>query len=399
MNPFDLLGDDDAEDPSLLVAAQQQKLAAAPKKALSGQAQPNKPGLDAKPAKLPSKPAPPSQAVRESKNEAGRGGRGGGRGSGYGRGRGGGGYNRDAANNENTFSNSGYNRESVPSGQGAFEDGPPKRRFSGGDGDGRPTERRGYGGDGDGRPSERRGYGGPRGSYHGGRRGGFGNEEVGDEERPRRTFERRSGTGRGNELKREGSGRGNWGSQTDEFSEVTEEGVNATEKNLGEEKPVGEVDAADGNKDTPANETEEKEPEEKEMTLEEYEKVLEEKRKALQALKTEERKVDTKEFESLQQLSNKKGNDDIFIKLGSDKDKKKESAEKEEKSKKSVSINEFLKPAEGERFSYPSRGRGRGRGSGSSSGSRGGFSSNYSQSSVKAPSIEDPSHFPTLGGK
>lgn len=44
---------------------------------------------------------------------------------------------------------------------------------------------------------------------------------------------------------------------------VTEEGVNATDKNLGEEKPVGEVDAADGNKDTPANETEEKEPEEK----------------------------------------------------------------------------------------------------------------------------------------
>jgi hypothetical protein len=51
------------------------------------------------------------------------------------------------------------------------------------------------------------------------------------------------------------------------------------------------------------------------MTLEEYEKVLEEKRKALQALKTEERKVDTKEFESMQQLSNKKGGDDIFIKL------------------------------------------------------------------------------------
>lgn len=51
------------------------------------------------------------------------------------------------------------------------------------------------------------------------------------------------------------------------------------------------------------------------MTLEEYEKVLEEKRKALHALKTEERKVDAKEFESMQQLSNKKGNDDVFIKL------------------------------------------------------------------------------------
>lgn len=52
-----------------------------------------------------------------------------------------------------------------------------------------------------------------------------------------------------------------------------------------------------------------------EMTLEEYEKLLEEKRKALLALKTEERKVDVKEFESMQPLSNKKSNTDIFIKL------------------------------------------------------------------------------------
>lgn len=52
------------------------------------------------------------------------------------------------------------------------------------------------------------------------------------------------------------------------------------------------------------------------MTLDEYEKVLEEKRKALQALKIEERKVDLdKEFQSMQQLSGKKSNNDIFIKL------------------------------------------------------------------------------------
>lgn len=116
------------------------------------------------------------------------------------------------------------------------------------------------------------------------------------------------------------------------------------------------------------------------MTLEEYEKILEEKRKALQALKTDSRKVDVKEFESMQQLSNKKAADDIFIKLvtdlhflenevvllssdlrfeiwvkfnvancvrlfanlifndlhvqGSEKDKKKELAEKEERAKK-----------------------------------------------------------------
>lgn len=52
------------------------------------------------------------------------------------------------------------------------------------------------------------------------------------------------------------------------------------------------------------------------MTLDEYEKVLEEKRKALQALKIDERKVDLdKEFQSMQQLSGKKSNNDIFIKL------------------------------------------------------------------------------------
>lgn len=51
------------------------------------------------------------------------------------------------------------------------------------------------------------------------------------------------------------------------------------------------------------------------MTLEEYEKLLEEKRKALQALKTEERKVDKKEFETMQALSCKKDNFEIFAKL------------------------------------------------------------------------------------
>ena len=99
------------------------------------------------------------------------------------------------------------------------------------------------------------------------------------------------------------------------------------------------------------------------MTLEEYEKILEEKKKALQATKVEERKVDTKVFESMQQLSSKKtNNEEIFIKLvriwiilffvgcfdnnrarlipvslwfqGSDKDKRKDAAEKEEKAKK-----------------------------------------------------------------
>lgn len=52
--------------------------------------------------------------------------------------------------------------------------------------------------------------------------------------------------------------------------------------------------------------------------MEEYEKVLKENRKALLAMKTEVRKVEVdKELKSMQQLSSKKGNDEIFIKLAS----------------------------------------------------------------------------------
>lgn len=359
-NPFDLLGDIDNDDPSQLIIAakQQQQLKAAPKKALAPAVQ--KPAQ----AKMPSKPLSPAQAVKEAKNEmnAGRGGgRGGGRGTGRGRGSG---FNRDYGNNENAFNNV------ISGGYGGVEDGDS----------GKSSER--------GRSS----YGGsPRGSYRGGRRGGFSNGEVGEGERPRRQFDRRSGTGRGNEIKREGSGRGNWGISTDEIVQETEEHV-TNEKTASPEMQPGDDNAAVVNKDTTVNESEEKEPEEKEMTLDEYEKVLEEKRKALQALKTEERKVDVdKEFGSMQQLSGKKGND-VFIKLGSEKDKRKEISDKEERAKKVVSINEFLKPAEGGRY-YSPGGRGRG-----GRGSRGGFAGG-SNENVAAPSIEDPGQFPTLCGK
>lgn len=52
------------------------------------------------------------------------------------------------------------------------------------------------------------------------------------------------------------------------------------------------------------------------MTLGEYEKVLEEKRKVLESLKTSDvRKVDSKEFESMKQISCKKENNEIFAQL------------------------------------------------------------------------------------
>ncbi|KAJ9556229.1 hypothetical protein OSB04_010843 [Centaurea solstitialis] len=362
-NPFDLLGDDDNDDPSQLIAKLPAVVAAsapATKKSPAG-------GVAAKPAaKLPSKPLPPSQAVQEARNDSQRGGgRFGGRGTGRG-GRGGRGYNRDSADNENSYgTNNGFSGGYRPSEDGDVE-----------------------------KSSERRGYGGPRGGFRGGRRGGYANGDS-EGERPRRVFERRSGTGRGNEFKREGSGRGNWGTATDEVAVEQEEPVVEGEKNVESEKPAGQEDAVDATKENPATEPEEKEPEEKEMTLEEYEKVLEEKRKALLALKSEERKVGLdKDLAKMQLLSNKKSEEDIFVKLGSEKDKRKEAAEKEEKAKKSLSINEFLKPAEGERYQNPGgRGRGRGRG-----GFRGGYGGGGRINEV-APAIEDVGQFPSLGVK
>jgi len=88
----------------------------------------------------------------------------------------------------------------------------------------------GYGGGGGviaekgegGKPLERSrgGYGPPRQSFRGGRQGGYGNVEGdagGEAEHPqRRAYERRSGTGRGYEMKRQGAGRGNWGAVNDD---------------------------------------------------------------------------------------------------------------------------------------------------------------------------------------
>ncbi|PRQ18337.1 putative hyaluronan/mRNA-binding protein [Rosa chinensis] len=272
--------------------------------------------------------------------EGGRGG--GGRGIG-GEGCGFGGDNLDRSNDENTndFSGGGYSKPE--------------------EGDRDVSERRGF-------------YGGPHGSL----RGGFCNGEDAEEKCPWRIFVLRSGSGTGH----------------GELEPGTE-----VEKDVGAEKQLGENGAADATKENPVGEPEEKEPEEKEKTLEKYEKVLEEKRKALAALKTEARNVDLhKELKSMQQLSRKKTNDEIFIKLGSEKDISKEAAEKEERANKSVSINEFLKPAEGEdQMFYGGRNRsGGGHGSrgGHSGGEHGGYLSN-----VQAPSITDSGHFPSVGGK
>lgn len=59
-NPFDLLGDDDNDDPSQLVAKLPPPAKKSPAPAAQATAQPAKPA-----AKLPSKPLPPSQAGKK----------------------------------------------------------------------------------------------------------------------------------------------------------------------------------------------------------------------------------------------------------------------------------------------------------------------------------------------
>ncbi|GAB4830306.1 hypothetical protein Ancab_019944 [Ancistrocladus abbreviatus] len=166
------------------------------------------------------------------------------------------------------------------------------------------------------------------------------------------------------------------------------------------------------------------------MTLDEYEKLLLEKRKALEALKAKERKVTLDKDLEAMQLVEKKKEETIFIKLQqSDKEKlkKKESLDKEDKARKSVSINEFLKPADGEEQAYRrsgGRGRGRGRGRGEQRGGGayknvgreqqggdvyrqgggrynrdgGGYERGRRINDAPAISIEDPGQFPVLGG-
>ncbi|XP_074568268.1 RGG repeats nuclear RNA binding protein A-like [Curcuma longa] len=370
-NPFDLLGDNDHDDPSQFIVAHQK--AAAVKKPAAPAA--TTPAV----AKLPTKPVPPSQAVRESREARSnaapaRGGVG----------RGGLGRGRAVRGPNHEFGNENANGVSRSYGGVGGEDGDSDK----------PEKER---------PTRQPFGGGRRGGYGG--RGGYGNDESGGDSEgpPRRLYERRSGTGRGYEVKRQGAGRGNWGSVADEALEQEKVDVLKSDEKPTEGRQEQEnTPLTDESKDKEGavNEAEEKE-EDKEMTLEEYEKIKEEKRKTLLALKAEERKVEIdKELQSMQLLTTKKEIDPIFVRLGSDKEanKKKENNDHDERSKKPLNINEFFKTGEGKQY-YSAAGRGRGRGRGDRAPLRTGYGGQGSSFAAAAPSIEDPGQFPTLGVK
>ncbi|CAN6801771.1 unnamed protein product [Brassica oleracea] len=213
LNPFDLL-DDGAEDPSQIAVS----IAA------------DKPKKPAPVSALSAKSSAPSrqlaQPVREARSDAPRGG---GRG-GFSRGRGG--YNRD---------------------------------FRGGDRNSKPSEEAGVS-----KPLYEK-----RSVCGGARRGGGRRGEAGDGERPRRTFERHSGTGRESlltsfnfwgDIKSEEAGCGNWGTPGEEVVVVEIEEVAGVET----EKPAGDEVAADANKENTAEVEEQKESEDKAVNINKF---------------------------------------------------------------------------------------------------------------------------------
>ncbi|KAF6175308.1 hypothetical protein GIB67_021813 [Kingdonia uniflora] len=272
-----------------------------------------------------------------------------------------------------------------------------------------------------------RGSNGPQPQpYRAGGRGGYGNDDGRYNDRPpSRQFDQHRGTNTGYEnirqhsgtntgyenIRRGGAGRGDWGPKagergakvsTQEYVASKDERPSLPEKEqvkqanapASDEKKADVADFDENNESKALKEKalrEEREAEAKEMTLEEYQKVIKEKRKALDAMKAELRKVDIdKELKSLQALTVKKGNDEIFIKLGSEKDEGiRKVVDREEKAKKTLSINEFLKPSNG-RFAA-SRGRGRGGGEHFREGSQ-----HNSAADSELP-LKDDGQFPKLG--
>ncbi|CAN6853397.1 unnamed protein product [Brassica oleracea] len=156
----------------------------------------------------------------------------------------------------------------------ARSDAPRGGGRGGGDG-GFSRVRGGYnrdfrGGDGNSKPSEEAGVSKPLykkcSVYGGARRGGGRCGEAGDGERPRRTFERHSGTDREGDIKSEEAGCGNWGTPGEEVVVVETEEVAGVET----EKPAGDEVAADANKENTAEVEEQKESEDKAVNINEF---------------------------------------------------------------------------------------------------------------------------------
>lgn len=201
----------------------------------------------------------------------------------------------------------------------------------------------------------------------GGRGNGKGNRGKGKgkggrggdrERRPRREFDRRSGTGRsgpGAEQRKDGAGKGNWGSDADMMNSASQD-QQAVANEL-------EQDGATAEEQEP----EEPEEEDNELTLEEYQAQLAAKNTgdAFKTLKA--RKVDT-DFEGAAVL--KKGEEEEFL-GGKEKNLRKKKTQKKKGTAMELKINFARSDSDG------GGGGGKGKGKGKGKGNRGGDRDNF----------------------
>lgn len=204
-----------------------------------------------------------------------------------------------------------------------------------------------------------------------------------------RVFDRRSGTGRGREGKRNGAGRGNWGTNQDEQKAQVEE----TETKETQEAPVETKEAAE--QPQAEQEAPKEEEEEKTKTLEEYMKELKKPAVALPEARkaTEVSNPKWKEYTALTRSFEGEGG---FLFKDEEQPTKGGKKETQEAAKKGVRADEVLNFTEGSPKSF--RG-GRGGARGGRGGARGGRGGARGGRSGPAPNFSDKSAFPDLATK
>jgi len=177
----------------------------------------------------------------------------------------------------------------------------------------------------------------------------------------KRAYDRRSGTGRGKEIKKGGGGRGNWGSDKNEARNaeqhtVIEENAEGTKVDVPEGQVVEEAPVEE-EAEAPAVEEEqpEPEPEDTTMTLEEYlAKKAEEQKESEAFAPVREKQLEVDD--AFQKMALKKEEEDFLV-LGGIKNKAKKGRNKEAK-KQTLDVDIRV----GGRVGFGGRGGGRGDG-------------------------------------
>lgn len=240
--------------------------------------------------------------------------------------------------------------------------------------------------------------GGGRGRDGGGRGRGRGEKKGGKV--PKHEFERHSANGRGKEVSKAGSGKGNWGNPKEEAEKATKESI---EEVVTADTPADEEENAPGQVTEEATpEPEPVEPETPTFTLDEYLAQRNNARVNSEIFgEFSVRTVDTNEFSG---LKTKEESADTFISLGGAKvAKKKEQNQRSAKNAVILDVGFSIAPTETPRGEGRGRGRGEGRGArgegrgarGEGRGGRGGRGGRKSSADNKVD-INDSAAFPSL---